>query len=163
MPRLRKNDCQKVRLSGFISSIGRKRKKADAAYAASAFFLLLIIERVLDFVEEGAALLIVLFAGGLLKAAQQLFLLAGEVLRHLHHHPEHLVAGAPPVDIREALAFEPEGIARLGALLDVVGHVAVRVGTLTSAPSATWAKVRGRSHQMSYPSRSKIGWGRTDT
>ena len=57
------------------------------------------IERIADLIEEAAPLLIVLVAGRLFKGAQQLFLLGIQILRHLDHHPENLIAGAAAIDI----------------------------------------------------------------
>nr|GEU28124.1 hypothetical protein [Tanacetum cinerariifolium] len=61
------------------------------------------------------AVLVTAFGGRFLKLAQQVFLLVGQLDRRLHCHVAEQVAGKTGTHALDALAFQAEGLARLGA------------------------------------------------
>ena len=89
-------------------------------------FLILLLE----LPEEGLPLLVVVLAHGLGELLQGLLLLPVEVAGGLDVDRDILVAPAPAVEGGDALALQAEGGAGLGALGDVVLHLAVDGGDL---------------------------------
>lgn len=72
--------------------------------------LFFLVKHLFDLIEEPLALLVIFLLGAAVELLQKLLLLLGEVLRDLDRHPDVLVAAAPAVDMRDALALELEHI-----------------------------------------------------
>lgn len=86
---------------------------------------LLILECVLYLIPKALALDLILVGRRFLELTQQLFLLVGQVLRHLDVYADVLVAATAAVDILDALAAHAERSAGLCAFRNLVLDAAV--------------------------------------